>query len=130
MQCRSGRRSLRARAQLPVAATRGQGRLVVSVLSSESGGFSPNLALGKAEGEEEEVDQSEPMMHQRCCNTPSRHMSHPHTSIQALLFTSGRAPLNDRRPVGLASMREFRSAKELPPISVNIPMLLIYGDDD
>ena len=53
------------------------------------------------EKEEEEEDQREPRMHQRCCYTPSRPMSPPHKSIQVFLFTPGRAPLKDGRPIGL-----------------------------
>ena len=53
------------------------------------------------EKEEEEEDQREPRMHQRCCYTPSRPMSPPHKSMQVFLFTLGRAPLKDGRPIGL-----------------------------
>ena len=50
---------------------------------------------------EEEEDQREPRMHQRCCYIPSRPMSPPHKSIQVFPFTPGREPLKDGRPIGL-----------------------------
>ena len=56
---------------------------------------------GEQEEEEEEEDQREPRIHQRRCYTPSRPMSPPDQSVQALLFTHGRAPLKDRRSMGL-----------------------------
>ena len=55
-------------------------------------------------------------------------MSPPLKTIQTFLFTTGRAPLKDRRPVGLAFMRELSFAKKPPSISVNIPKLLMCGN--
>ena len=52
------------------------------------------------EEECEEEDHSEPRMHQRCRNAPSRPMSPPHKSIRAFPFATGRAPLKGRRPYG------------------------------
>ena len=73
------------------------------------------------EEEEEEEDQRELRLHQRYCHTPSRPTSPligPYKYV--FLFTTGRAPLKHRRPMGLAFMIDFRSAKEPPYISVNI----------
>ena len=53
----------------------------------------------------------------------------PRNSIQVFFLATGRAPLKDRRPMGLAFMRELRFAKEPPSISANIKKLLMYGTD-
>ena len=73
---------------------------------------------GRKEDEngEEDGDQSESRMYQRCCSKPSRPESPPHKSLRALLSTTGSALLKDVRTMILPFRQEPRSEKEPPSI--------------